>query len=331
MNSILKKAAIFVAVSAMVFSSIASAASFTDMPDGQSGIAIENAVKNGLLHGYDDNTVRPDNNITRAEMAVIITNACKVTKLGDISSFTDVAADSWYHDAMAQAYEMGAFSGDGDKMHPENNITFQECFTILANVFELLPPYTGKNPSRVYDTSVLNTYYDATEVADWAKPYVAGVVINGGWKGTNGKLTPTAYITRAQFAVVMDNLIKNYIDEPGTYTEINENTMIRCDGVVLDNVTSNHDIYVSDNVSPNGLTVNSITSNKRFVVRGCATPIKGAEGKLTAGDVGLSVTGHFENLRIVRPYIHISVAGATWTKLYNTTDSSISLGNVPLK
>ena len=40
----------------------------------------------------------------------------------------------------------------------------------------------------------------------------------------------------------MDKLFKNYIDEPGTYTSLPEgNTLIRCDGVVLQNVTTGKD------------------------------------------------------------------------------------------
>ena len=331
MKKIFNRAAAIAVVSMLAFSTMASAATFTDMPNDWTTSAIENAVANGLLSGYEDNTVRPDNNIKRSEMAAIITRACKVTKKGDISAFTDVAADAWYHDAMAQAYEMGAFSGDGNKMNPENNITFQECFTVLANVFELYPSYTGIKPNRVYDTSALNTFSDTADVADWAKPYVAGVVINGGWNGIEGKLTPKAFITRAQFSVVMDNLIKTYIDEPGTYTEIKDNTMIRCDGVILDNVVTDSDIYISDNVSANSLTVKNITANKRFVVRGCATaPVKGEDGKLTHGEIGLTVSGKFENLRIVRPYIYFDVSGATWTKLYTAPDTWFSLGNAKI-
>ena len=54
----------------MAVAPLAQAATFTDMPeDAVASVAIENAVKNGLISGYEDNTVRPDNNIRRSEMA----------------------------------------------------------------------------------------------------------------------------------------------------------------------------------------------------------------------------------------------------------------------
>lgn len=327
--------------SVMALSAVASAASFTDMPaDPAVSSAIENAVKNGLISGYDDNTVRPDAPIKRSEMAVIITQACKVTKEGDISRFTDVSSKDWFYSAMAKAYEMGAFSGDGNNMNPNNNISVQECFTVLSQVFDLLPPYTRpeqmpspvpegfyQSGNRLYDITCLNSYSDDADVASWAKPYVAGVVSNGAWNGVDGKLIPTAYITRAQFASVMDKLIQNYIDEPGTYNALPAgNTMIRCDGVVLENLTAENDVYIGDSVSANGITVNNVTAKKRFVVRGCATPKTDENGKLTYGDIGITISGYFEAMRVIRPYINMNMAEAKYGSVYATKDTNLAIG-----
>lgn len=336
------KKIIILALSAMLMvQSVAGAATFTDMPaDPAVSSAIENAVNNGLLSGYEDNTVRPDDNIRRSEMAAIITRACKVEEEGDISKFTDVKAEDWFYSAIAKAYAMGAFAGDGSNMNPNVNITFQECFTVLSQVFDLLPAYvvpaTVPNPlpentlfsgKRLYDISALNQFSDAADIADWAKVFVCGVVANGGWSGVDGKITPTAFITRGQFAVVMDNLIKNYIDQPGTYTELPEgDTMIRCDGVVLEGVTTNDDLYIGDSVSANGITINNLTANKKFIVRGCATPVVADEaGNKTFGDVGLTVTGHIQALRLIRPYINLDMSNSTYGTLYTVADTNLTI------
>lgn len=336
------KKIVTLAIAAMMLAQTAAgAANFTDMPqDPQAANAIENAVANGLLSGYEDSTVRPDNNITRGEMAAIITRACKVTNEGDISRFIDVAQGDWYYSPIAKAYEMGAFSGDGQYMHPKSNITFQECFTVLSQVFDILPPYvlTSAAPDplpentilqgrRVYDISSLAQFTDSAEVAEWAKIFVAGVVSCGGWSGVDGKITPTAYITRSQFAMVMDNLIKNYIDEPGTYNELPAgNTMIRCDGVILNGVTMNDNLYIGDSVSPNGVTLEAIKANNKLVIRGCATPIIADEvGNKTFGDVGITVSGHVEALRVIRPYINVDMSNATYGTLYTIPDTNLTV------
>ena len=327
---------------ALLFSATVSAATFSDIPasiaqaDAQ---AIEKAVANGLLSGYEDGTFRPYNNIKRSEMAVIITKACKVVKEANISSYNDVAETDWFYSAMAKAVEMGAFVGDGFNLNPNNNITFQECFTVLSQVFDLLPSYTipAKMPEqitadqhvlgrRLYDISVLNNFADKNEVATWARPYVAGVVINNGWSGVDGKLTPTAYITRLQFAVVMNNLIQNYIDAPGTYDSLPAgNTMIRCDGVILNNVNTDYDLYIGDSVSAKGVTVNNMTSSKRVVVRGCATPvIKEPEGYVTYGDTGITLSGNFNFIRVIRPFIKIDVTQTKYNSIY------VSAASIPV-
>ncbi|MBE7015875.1 MAG: S-layer homology domain-containing protein [Ruminococcaceae bacterium] len=336
---------------ALTFAPVAQAADFTDMPtDPRAVTAIENAVKNGLISGYaEDNTVRPDNNIKRSEMAVIISQACKVTKEGDISKFVDVSEDDWFYSAMAKAYEMGAFAGDDkNQMNPNNNITFQECFTVLSQVFDLIPKYQyyprpNEIPAdlpadklaiekRVYDISCLDAFADKDQIASWALPYVAGVVYRGGWDGIDGNLTPTDYITRAQFSIVMDNLIKNYIDEPGEYTAENfpkGTTMIRCNGVVLNDVETDSDIYVGDSVEAGHLTVNNINTTARFIVRGCTTPIKDPDtGVLTYGDEGLVVTGSINEYRVIRPYINSNISGATYDVFYSIPKTFTSLGRI---
>lgn len=321
------KIAALVLAAVMTASVSVSAADFTDMPsDASSAAAINNAVANGLLSGYEDNTVRPDNNIKRSEMAAIITRACKVTELGDISRFADVSTGDWFYNAIAQAYAMGAFAGDGNNMNPNNNITFQECFTVLSQVFDLLPPYTGQTPNRVYDFSCLNSYADASDVAEWAKPFYAGIVYNGGWSGLDGKLTPTAYITRAQFASVMDNLIKNYIDEPGTYSDLPAgNTMVRCDDVIIENAKYDGTLYVGDSVSGGKITLKDVDFS-RLVVRGCATPTDNGKGSKTFGDVGITVTGKVGALRIIRPYINADISQLAADAIYTVDGTNFIIG-----
>lgn len=323
----------------LIFGSAASAASFSDMPsDPAAAKVIENAVAHGILSGTPDGKVNPDACITRAEMASIITRACGATKEGNITKFIDVDSNEWYYSAVAKAYEMGALSGSGLYMNPKNNITFQECFTVLSKVFDLVPSYILNPPAdmvipetsvldrrRLYDLSILTKFNDGSAVADWAKISVAGVVEHGGWNGIDNNLTPTGYITRLQFATVMDNLFKNYIDQPGVYDSLPAgNTLIRCDGVVLKNVKTDDDIYIADGVSANGIKVNNVTVNGRIIVRGCATPIIDENDGITFGEEGLFISGHFEQVRVIRPYINLNMVEATYGTIYSIPKTSIS-------
>ena len=53
----------------------ALAESFLDMPDDWSTQALERAVGNGLISGFEDRTIRPKDNLTRAQMATVVNKA----------------------------------------------------------------------------------------------------------------------------------------------------------------------------------------------------------------------------------------------------------------
>ena len=69
----------------------ATASNFSDIPNDWSKTAIENAIENGLLVG-DNGLVKPQDNLTRAQMAAIVNRAFASTVKADISKFTDVAS-----------------------------------------------------------------------------------------------------------------------------------------------------------------------------------------------------------------------------------------------
>lgn len=335
MNKLLKKFVSLTAVCAMsaTFATGAFAEEFTDMPSDWRTTAIENAVANGLISGMGDGTVAPDANITRAQMAAIIVRALGATEEADISKFVDVSEDKWYYKELAKAVYMKAFAGDGDKMNPENNITFQECFTVLSNVFNLWYRTTDEETE-----TELAKYADGGEVAAWAKKYYASVLENGYWAGgPDSLLKPTSYITRGEFAVVMDNMIKTYITEPGEVGELPEgNVLVRGSGAVFNGTQVKGDLIIGDGVPAEGIVLDNINVDGRLIFRGCASPAmveKTAEDgsvyeKLSYSKVGCSPTGFATDVQIIAPYIDISLSSMTVKKLYTITDTHVTLPSV---
>lgn len=253
------------AVAAATVCSGALAAEFVDMPDNWTTSALENAVKNGLLYGEETAEgmkINPDANITRAQMAAIIVRAFGAEETADISKYTDADPNAWYYTELSKAVAMGAFQGDGDKINPEDNITFQQCFTVVSETLQmdLFPDMYTKD---------LSGFVDADEVAEWALPYVKAVVGMGYWDGIDSKLLPTEYITRSQFAVLMDNMVKTYITEPGEYGDVYEgNVMIRSNDVVMTNASINGSLILGDAVS-NESAINNSEVSGMLISRGC--------------------------------------------------------------
>ena len=242
----------------------ALAADFVDMPNNWTTSALENAAKNGLLYGEETESgmkINPDANITRAQMAAIIVRAFGAAETTDISKYVDANANAWYYTELSKAVAMGAFTGDGDKINPENNITFQECFTVMSQVLKMtqFPEYYTKD---------LSSFTDTDDVADWALPYVKAVVGMGYWNGIDSKLLPKEYITRSQFAVLMDNIVKTYINEPGEYKDFSDgNVMIRSNGVTITDSKINGCLILGDAVTDK-TDIKNTTVSSLLVSRG---------------------------------------------------------------
>jgi len=115
---------------------------FGDMasiPDWAKGY-IQTAVDLGIIHGYEDNTIRPNNKITRAEMVVVLVNAFKLSRIGNVEiSFTDSQAiPGWAMECVEKAYSNGIIKGYEDKSFmPGKNITRAEAFTMIRKCLML--------------------------------------------------------------------------------------------------------------------------------------------------------------------------------------------------
>ena len=310
-----------------------SVSQFTDMPDNWSAKALQNAVANGLLSGADGR-IMPDQNLTRAQMAAVITRAFGAQVKGDLSGFTDVKAADWFSDGLAKAYQMGVIKGSGSLMNPNSAISRQEVFVILARAFKLQPAETMDKP-----------FGDAGNITDWAKGEVNAFVNAGYVQGSNGKLNPAGLITRAEFAQIFDNLLKQYIGTAGEYSQAAAgNIMINAPGVTLKGLTVNGDLIVGDGVGDGEVTLDSVAITGRLVIRGggehsiiikgsssvskvVVARVDGAVSVRVEGDAevevvyiddgsdDVSVQGTFGDIEVAAPEIVVKTINATIGKL----------------
>lgn len=247
-----------------VFPSAAAAApdvKFVDMPAPEhwSYNALSAAVKNGLLSG-SSGALMPNKNLSRAEMAAVINRAFGAQEKADISGLTDVPATAWYAADIAKAVHMGTFQGSGGKlMNPEIPITRQEAFAALARAFKL----------ENSDLSSLNPYSDKNQIASWAASALAAMVKAGYIQGSNGKLNPVSFISRAEFAQVMYKMASSYLSTGGTYTSVAEgNVIVNVPGVTLKNIAIKGDLIIGDGVGNGDVILDGVSVQGRLVVRG---------------------------------------------------------------
>jgi hypothetical protein len=228
---------------------------YVDMPNNWSTEALTKAVENGLLSGYN-NRLYPDKNLTRAEMAAVINRAFGAKKNVDISSYIDVKTTDWFYDVMSKAVGMGTFQGDTNRLRPNDPISREEVFSILSKVLNLRAETSNK------------VFSDINEVSVWAQESINGMINAGYVSGSNGKLNPKANITRAEFAQVIHNIIKDYVNTATVYESVNAgNVIVNTPNATLKDVTIKGDLIIAEGVGEGEVTLDNVKVEGRVLVR----------------------------------------------------------------
>lgn len=109
-------------------------ASFPDVPQDKwyaNYIALAKRLE--ITQGYPDGTFRPDDLITRAEAAQLITAATTLPAAGHTKTFTDVADNMWYKAAVQKLSASGIVDGYPDgTFRPDKNILREEAVKMLV-------------------------------------------------------------------------------------------------------------------------------------------------------------------------------------------------------
>lgn len=254
---------------------------YSDVENHWAKTALTAAISNGLLVG-SGNSIRPEDDLKRAEMAAMINQAFGAKDKADISGFTDIAPGQWYVDVFAKAVKMGTFKGSGSRMYPERSISRQEAFTVIAQAFKLSST----------DFSLLNRFSDNDQIEAWAKPGVAALVAGGYVNGSGGRINPNAGMSRAEFAQLIYNLVKTYIREAGTYTSVAEgNVIVNVPGVTLKGITIKGDLILGDGIGGGEVKLDGVTMQGRIVARGGAKTVDVTTAKTTSSSTSGSRGG----------------------------------------
>lgn len=152
------------------------------------------------LNGYMDGIFRPDDNMTRAEVAQMFYNLLNDKDVAIAVSFSDVASDAWYAEAVNTLASLGMITGVGDnKYEPDRSITRAE-FTAIAMRFADLA--TGGE----------NVFSDVAEDA-WYHDYVVGSIQYGWITGyPDGTFRPENTITRAEVTTIVNRMLGRSAD-----------------------------------------------------------------------------------------------------------------------
>jgi len=160
-----------------------------------------------IMQGRNADTFAPQAEITRAEMAAIISRMLDLGVKGSDLTYTDAGGmqGNWYENDIIRVHEAGLMTGYADgSFKPEQTITRQELAVLIARVMSKTQPdwMTGA------DTAQLNIFTDSKNIAPWSVNEVAAAVKNGLLQGDKQqRFNPTAIATRAEAAAVVKRML----------------------------------------------------------------------------------------------------------------------------
>ena len=122
----------------------AEAAGFTDVADGDwYADAVNWAASEGIIAGYEDNTFRPNDPITREQLAAMLMNYAAwkgedVSARADLGGYNDAASvSSWAAETVQWAVAEGLISGmPGNLLEPQGSATRAQVAAILERFLE---------------------------------------------------------------------------------------------------------------------------------------------------------------------------------------------------
>jgi subtilisin family serine protease len=178
---------------------------FHDLEGHWGAADIEWMAERKIINGVDAGVFAPDRQVTRAEFSAMLGRALGLTEKGEARPFSDVAIDSWYHDAVYQAFQAGIVEGtDKASFAPDKTITREQMAVMVMRALE----YASGEKLQSSSISPVSAFKDTADMAEWARPYIQAASSAGLLNGkSDGSFHPTSATTRAEAVVVLKRLM----------------------------------------------------------------------------------------------------------------------------
>ena len=138
MKNLKRLCALMLVFASILFLSV-DAFAFTDVDSSDYYYkAISELSSKGVINGYADGSFKVYNQITRAEVAVILAKAFNYDDASATTSFKDVKAVSWFYEPVMKVVNKNIMSGVGDGFFkPQSNIRENELMKVAVSILGL--------------------------------------------------------------------------------------------------------------------------------------------------------------------------------------------------
>jgi len=156
--------------------------------------AVDYALENGLMNGYNDGLFKPGSNLSRAQLAQILYNMEGRPAVDGGSAFADVKDGSWCASAVSWTNRNGIAGGYGDGRFGPNDAITREQLAVMLWRYAGSPSASSRELGFT-DAGTAGAY--ALDALHWAAEN--GII--GGFG--DGSLRPKGLATRAQTAQML--------------------------------------------------------------------------------------------------------------------------------
>ena len=180
--------------------------SFRDLSPGHWAFQdVDALVKKGFIKGYEDETFRPEQNVSRQEFAVLIARIAGFegkTIPGYSLAYQDAGqVAGWARQSVTTATYLGIFRGDEEgKFNPTAPVSRAEITAVMIRLLDKEKEAAQLQPGEVLFTDLEN---------HWAKGCIAlakKLQLVGGY--TDGSFQPQRQTSRAEVSVMLVRLLK---------------------------------------------------------------------------------------------------------------------------
>ncbi|KAM3116044.1 S-layer homology domain-containing protein [Phormidesmis sp. 146-33] len=127
---------------------------------------IQELASRDVIKGFPDGTFRPNDPVTRAQFAAMISKAFNAQTTRSTVNFVDVPSNYWGFQAIQTAYTTGFLAGyPGNVFRPNENIPRAQVLVSLANGLT----YASTTPAE----TTLQLFTDATDIPGYARGSIA--------------------------------------------------------------------------------------------------------------------------------------------------------------
>lgn len=170
---------------------------FKDMKSHWAREDVEYMAQLGITSGDESGMYRPDDYITRAEFAALVTRAVGLSETPYENSFFDVVSDDWYSGYVQTCRSNDYMNGYDGLFNPYKNITREEIAKVVVSA------YNSKSGKQLERGKSLY-FNDIDKISYWAYDYIAQAAELGFVNGVTDELfAPKNSATRAEAAVML--------------------------------------------------------------------------------------------------------------------------------